>query len=197
MVTKGAAVAAPPQRAWSDDRLVRGCLNGDEDAWAALVDKYKNLIYSVPIKQGFTPEEAAEIFQAVCVGLLSELPNLRKPRALAAWLIRTTSHKCFHARREARRFVGEEAVELEHRPDAAPLPPDVIAGLEREQTLREALAALPARCRQLVHLLFYETPARPYAEVARELGIATGSIGFIRMRCLERLRRGLEQKGFE
>jgi hypothetical protein len=44
----------------------------------------------------------------------------------------------------------------------------------------------------LVRLLFYEQPPLPYAEVARKLGLATGSIGFTRGRCLERLHKILE-----
>jgi hypothetical protein len=48
----------------------------------------------------------------------------------------------------------------------------------------------------MVHMLFFESPARPYEKVAEELGIATGSIGFIRGRCLKKLRRALEQEGY-
>jgi DNA-directed RNA polymerase specialized sigma24 family protein len=47
-----------------------------------------------------------------------------------------------------------------------------------------------------VELLFFETPSRPYSEVAAELGLAVGSIGFTRQKCLERLRRHLEELGF-
>jgi len=36
----------------------------------------------------------------------------------------------------------------------------------------------------------------PYNDVARRLHLATGSIGFIRGRCLKRLRKLLEEKGF-
>ena len=32
-----------------DDRLVQRCLKGDEDAWGVLIDRYKNLIYSIPL----------------------------------------------------------------------------------------------------------------------------------------------------
>jgi hypothetical protein len=45
-------------------------------------------------------------------------------------------------------------------------------------------------------MLFFEQPPLPYAEVARRLGLATGSIGFIRGRCLERLRKLLMESGF-
>jgi len=67
---------------------------------------------------------------------------------------------------------------------------------EAEQTLRDAVQSLPPRCRELIAMLFFETPARPYQEIASQLGLAAGSIGFIRGRCLTRLRRELEKKGF-
>jgi hypothetical protein len=35
-----------PDVAWSDARLIRACLNGNEQAWSALIQKYRNLIYS-------------------------------------------------------------------------------------------------------------------------------------------------------
>ena len=68
---------------------------------------------------------------------------------------------------------------------------------KQEQALRNAVATLSPRCQQLVHMLFYETPSRPYAEIASQLGLAAGSIGFIRGRCLEKLRRALGQAGFQ
>jgi len=58
------------------------------------------------------------------------------------------------------------------------------------------MSELTPRCRQLVHMLFYDEPARPYQEIAETLGIAVGSIGFIRQRCLERLRKRLLEEGF-
>ena len=46
-------------------------------------------------------------------------------------------------------------------------------------------------------MLFFEEPPRPYQQVAESLGIATGSIGFIRQRCLGRLRKQLAEAGFQ
>ena len=58
------------------------------------------------------------------------------------------------------------------------------------------LARLSPRCRELVHMLFFEVPALPYADAARKLGLAPGSIGFIRGRCLKRMKKLLEERGF-
>jgi len=160
-----------------------------------LVRKYKNLIFSIPIKDGFSQDEAADIFQAVCLDLLHELPRLRDPQALAGWLIRVTHNKCFHHRRESERFVIETDSQPEPMAGNEEIPEEFLYQLERDQHVRSALAELSPRCRVLVEKLFFEWPSRPYQLVARELGLAVGSIGFIRRRCLNRLRDRLEELG--
>lgn len=182
-----------PDVTWSDARLVRACLSGHEDAWSTLIAKYKNLIYSIPRKYGATPQDAADIFQAVCLELFSELPRLRKPDSLRSWLITVAAHQSFHWTRKVRRRAEDELTDREGEklgidPSAA-----LIAQVEREQKLREAIAALPARCQEMIRLLFYHQPQLSYREVAARLGLATGSIGFVRGRCLKRLERSLEK----
>src|SRR2546430_15687383 len=70
---------------WNDTLLVKECLAGSEEAWSLLIDKYKALIYSIPVKYGLSPQEAADVFQATCTELLVRLPELREPRALPKW----------------------------------------------------------------------------------------------------------------
>ena len=195
------SVASPTSRDADsiDERLVRRCLEGDEDAWSALLDRYKRLIYSIPIKYHLTTQEATDIFQDVCVDLLAELPRLREPRALPKWLAQVTSHRCARLKQLAARLpsASGEADALAGLPDTADLTEQVLLEVEREQALRDAVAALPPRCRQLIQALFFETPARPYREIARQLNLAGGSIGFIRGRCLGRLRTELHKNGFQ
>jgi len=62
--------------------------------------------------------------------------------------------------------------------------PATLYQVEQEQVVRDVVEQLPPRCADLVRMLFFEQPPLPYAEVARRLGLATGSIGFIRGRCL-------------
>ncbi len=180
-----------------DDRLVRECLQGNNDAWSALVDKYKNLIYSIPVRLGFSQDEATDIFQAVFLELISQLPQLREPKALPKWLMQTTSHKCFHWRRHRQKFAndgGED--EIAQETSAEPGIAEILQEREQEHLLRETIGLLTQRCRRLIEMLFFEEPARPYTEVAKSLGIATGSIGFIRGRCLDKMKSQLEKSGF-
>jgi RNA polymerase sigma factor (sigma-70 family) len=180
----------------SDEQLVRDCLKGKDSAWSALIFKYKNLIFSIPIRYGFSEEDAADIFQAVCMDLLAELPRLREPKALAGWLIQVTRNKCFHRKRETQRHSVQEIGDSEF-PGSEESADNLVSEFQQDQLLREAMSGLPLRCRRLVEMLFFETPARPYLRVARDLKLAPGSIGFIRRRCLDKLRERLEQLGFQ
>jgi RNA polymerase sigma factor (sigma-70 family) len=182
----------------ADAILVRACLDGDAEAWAAVMGKYKRLIYSIPIKFGARPEDAAEIFQAVCADLVAALPRLRRHEALKPWLMRVTRHKTLHwktqVRRESLWAQADDATDALAMADGAGA--KLLEDVQREQALREAVASLPPRCREMVRLLFFEQPPLPYTEVARRLGLATGSIGFIRGRCLKKLRSQLQTAGF-
>ncbi len=192
------AAERSPGVSWSDERLVSECLKGNEQAWAALIDKYKNLIFSIPIKYGATREDAADLFQIVCLELFSELPNLRKVGSLRSWLITVAAHRSFHWKKKQRKRSEKEVagMDQDYPGESTAAPVELIESVEREQMVRDAFARLPPRCREMIRLLFYEQPPVPYNELAQRLGLATGSIGFIRGRCLKRMQKLLEDMGF-
>lgn len=179
------------QRSPGDALLIQECLNGKESAWAALINRYKSLIFSIPVRKGLSREDAADIFQAVCMELLAGLPRLREQKTLPAWLVQVTRNKCFHRMQDLQRMPTQEVENVE-RFARADEPENLLSLVQREQHIRNTIGKLPNRCQQLLTMLFFETPARPYQEVASDLRIAPGSIGFIRNRCLQKLRNELE-----
>jgi RNA polymerase sigma factor (sigma-70 family) len=182
----------------SDAELVTGCLRGEDEAWTAIIARYKRLIYSIPFRYGATPDDAADIFQAVCLELYSELSKLRKVESLRSWLMTVTTHQAFHWKQRHRARTLREGTELDEgiMESAAEKSPDVLADLEQAQVLHQAVEQLSPRCQELVHLLFFSDPPLPYDKVASRLGLAKGSIGFIRGRCLKRLQNELTRLGF-
>jgi len=179
----------------TDSYLIEQCLKGKDSAWTDLIDRYKNLIFSIPINYGFSQEDSSDIFQAVCMDLLAELSRLREPRALPGWLIQVTRNKCFHRKQALQRNKVQEIDDLDP-PATLKEPENMMTQVEQEQLLREALSELPTQCQQLVHMLFFEQPPRPYEQVAKELRLAQGSIGFTRRNCLDKLRERLEKLGY-
>ncbi|HEY2121527.1 MAG TPA: sigma-70 family RNA polymerase sigma factor [Candidatus Acidoferrum sp.] len=185
-----------PPVARSDTSLVKECLSGNEEAWSLLIEKYKALIYSIPIKYGFSADEAADVFQGTCVELLARLQELREPKALPKWLMQVAHHQCYQWKQKKRRMVSRDAEPDLPVPETPAIAESLVQQAQEEQMLRDAIATLSPQCQRLVQLLFFETPARPYAEVAAELGLASGSIGFIRQKCIHRLRQHLDELGF-
>ena len=178
-----------------DEWLVQECLHGNQQAWKKLIEKYRRLIYSIPFKYGATPEDASDIFQAVCIELFNSLGKLRNVQSLRSWLITVTIHQSLHCKRKRPNAVELDAMEPEKIEEIA-VAPEVLETLQQEQWLREAIRQLPPRCAEMLRLLFLEQPPLPYTEVARQLGLATGSIGFIRGRCLGKLRKILVELGY-
>src|SRR5258707_13651975 len=154
----------------SDEQLIGRCLKADQEAWSALLDKYKNLIYSIPIKLGMH-QDAGDIFQSVCVDLLSDLPRLREHRALPKWLMQTCYHKCLSYQRAASRVV-ELAPEGTESNSALPassvdeLPEHMRAQLEQEPRWRDDISGVPDNGERMVRQHRFDSPPRPYEAVA-------------------------------
>ena len=194
MSLASAQAPAQPVALFDDEALIRQCLQGSDEAWGNLIDKYKNLIFSIPIKVGLSQDDASEVFQFVCAELVKQLSNLRKPRALPQWLITVATHESFRTVNHNRRFVEVDAdVEDDLGLNRARRADEILRQAEQEQLLRNAITALQPRCQKLIFMLFFEEPVLSYEEIAQQLGLAEGSIGFIRGRCLERLRKHLRK----
>ena len=186
----------------SDDRtLVDACLKGDSQAWETLILRYQRLIYSIPIRSGFSPVDAADIFQSVCVRLLQKLSTLRKHEKISSWLMTTTTRECWRVIQKRRRETGPKIYGDEYERDVAnrlaseePLADQQRIAFERQQAVRDAIEALSERCRTLISLLFYSKEEPSYVDIAREIKVPVNSVGPTRARCLQKLKRILEGK---
>jgi RNA polymerase sigma factor (sigma-70 family) len=184
-----------------DRKIIEACLNGDASAWEALILRYQRLIYSIPLKSRLSQDDAADIFQAVCLKLYEKLETLRDHEKLSAWIITTTTRESWRllARQKREVSVDEPASEDESEPLAllasdAPLADEERIFLEQQQSVRQAVSALPDRCKNLVTMLFYKKDELSYTEIARQMDMPVASIGPTRARCLEKLKKLLHGK---
>ena len=178
----------------SDGELIAACRKGESWAWEALVERYKRLVYSIPLRAGLAPEDAADVFQTVFVQLLEHLRTIREPQGLAAWLITTAKRCSWRSLHERQR---EPAAE-----DFGSLAEEWLLGAHPDESLwadqalvREALELVGERCKELLRLLYFDPAAPSYEAISRRLKMPPGSVGPTRARCLHKMREILHTMG--
>ncbi|WP_129666749.1 RNA polymerase sigma factor [Phytoactinopolyspora endophytica] len=170
--------------------LVEACLSDDEQAWRDLVHRFAPLVWSIARAHRLSAADCEDVSQATWVRLWRTLKQLREPDRLGEYL-------SVIARRESLRYLESVA---RHRPgyhdvatlptaDPAPSAESMLVTKERSAELTRALLRLPPRCQHMIALL---VDARSYDQIATALDLAEGSVGPIRRRCLEHLRKAIE-----
>ena len=109
---------------------------------------------------------------------------------VGSWLASTARHESIRVSRQLRRSLPTSDADVFDRGAGAGADDDPARALlrrEHDAALRRLVADLPARDEDLLGLLTADPPVS-YAEVATDLGIAVGSIGPTRQRCLRSLR---------
>jgi RNA polymerase sigma factor (sigma-70 family) len=169
--------------------LVVRARSGDKRSWDALVEQYAPLIWSICRRYRLSRADAEDVGQSVWLLLVDQLGKVRDPAALPRWLATTTRREC---RRVLRAAHGPHAVGCGL--DGDNLPAEQAGAVEQElleaerhAALRQAFTHLPPDGQRLIALLIVDPPP-PYAKISVRLGIAIGSIGLNRGRCLDKMR---------
>jgi RNA polymerase sigma factor (sigma-70 family) len=161
----------------SPGELVVRARANDADAWAALVERYTGMLWSITRSYDLGAADGHDVIQTAWLRLVERLDLLRKPDSVGAWLAATVHRE---SRRTLHRGRRERPGEIERA-----APPHVDYDVER------LLAALPERCRTILRVLA-QAPPLSYAEVAAALEIPIGTVGPTRGRCLAQLREHLD-----
>ena len=180
----------------TDPELVSMCLKGDAGAWEALIVRYRRLIYSVPVRFGFSPADAADVFQAVCLKLIEHLHEVKDETKVSSWLITTTTRQCIHVKSLKYRESGTDQ-EFEEPPDPGENLEALRIMTEQQQTVRDAVDQLTGRCRTLLEMLYFAPRTFSYEEISQTMGMPVASIGPTRARCLDKLRTILRRRGIK
>jgi RNA polymerase sigma factor (sigma-70 family) len=170
--------------------LVARVGDGDQDAWDELIERYSPLVWSICARYQLSRQDAADVGQSVWLLLVEQIGKLREPAALPGWLATTTKRECLRVLRAARRHEHAGLPpedQMPPDPAATTIEQEIIAA-ERNAALRAAFAELSRACHELLSMLMSDPPPA-YVDVSATLGMPVGSIGPMRARCLDQLRR--------
>ena len=165
----------------SDASLVARCREGDQAAWAELVNRFSRYVYAI-IGQGFSlrAQDAEDVFQEVFTRTYQHLDRLRADEAIRPWIAQLTRRLCIdHIRARSREEVTDEEIEPGELDET-------LTRLEEALAVHEALAGLPEHCREILDRFF--TRDESYHVIGAALDIPAGTIASRISRCLAKLR---------
>jgi RNA polymerase sigma factor (sigma-70 family) len=180
---------------YSDEHLWQEIQAENQEAWKALVMRYKSLVYAVCTFMGLSQSDAADCFQQTWAQLFQHRRRLADPSRISSWLVTTARREAMHLQRQSRRFVDTQPSGEIHDPD--PLPDRALEELELQAQLENALRQIDQPCRKLLNLFFFADEDMTYDQIAVEMGLAPNTLGAKRHRCLAKLREILSDLGYE
>ncbi|MGW2959149.1 RNA polymerase sigma factor [Streptomyces sp. NPDC001220] len=181
--------------------LVQSAVDGDAAAWKALVEGLSPLVWSVVRAHRLSDADGHEVYQTVWFRFAQHLGRIREPDKAGSWLASTARNECLKVIRGLTRLLPTDDPQVLDRVSEVRTPEqslidaeDQADEAERIRLLWQEFEELGDRCRQLLRVLM-TSPPPSYVEVSVALGIAVGSIGPLRQRCLRRLRARLDARG--
>jgi RNA polymerase sigma factor (sigma-70 family) len=163
-----------------------------DEAFAALVTRHVNLVYSVALRQTGNPQNAEEITQAVFIILARKAAGLRHDKALSSWLFQATRFTAINfVRSEIRRRHREQEAHMQTmlKESGGEVWPKIVPLLD------DAVAALREQERRAIVLRFYE--GRSLREVGLALGASEDAAKKRVGRALEKLRQSFAKRGVD
>ncbi len=180
----------------STAQLVRSAAQGDEAAWASLVDRFAGLVWSVIRGYRLTAADAADVSQTTWLRLAEHIHSLRDPERAGAWLARTAGRECLRIKqvdalhRRVDRLASWDGTDAGWG-EGGSEPETALLRSEQHAQLWGAFNALDPSAQLLLRLLFADPPMS-YRDIAALTGMRCGSVGPTRGRCLSHLREHLE-----
>jgi RNA polymerase sigma factor (sigma-70 family) len=167
-------------------QLVAKCRGGDQDAWAALVERFSRYVYAIAI-QGFrlSEQDAEDVFQEVFARVYERLDTLRSEEAIQPWIAQLTRRLCVDSLRLGSREEATEDLEL-----AAGADEDALAKIDEALDVHDAMVELSENCREVLDRFFARDES--YRTIGEALELPAGTIASRISRCLVKLRDELE-----
>ena len=163
--------------------LVERAQQGDQDAFARLVDDSSDRLYRVAYRILRDPDDARDATQQALLEAWRDLPSLRDAERWEAWSYRLVVHACYRQRRRAQggtvRLLPSDAVH-----------DDVARAVAERDEIERGFRGLTAEHRAVVVL--HHFVGLPLTEVADVLGVPAGTARSRLHHATRRLRRSFD-----
>jgi RNA polymerase sigma factor (sigma-70 family) len=173
----------------TDAVLAKQVLDGDQDAFELLVQRYNAPLFNFICRFLGDYDLACDVLQQVFLRFYTALPKLGTGEPFKPWLFQVARNCCVDELRRKQRYAIHfsqlensegELVGLSDLPDPGPLPEDVAERHDLQALLQDAIQTLPPKFRSVVILRYASQMSFPEIGEALSMPEATAKTYFHR-----------------
>lgn len=156
-----------------EQQWVREVLKGNPQAFAYIIDKYKNPLYATILRMVKNPQDAQDLVQEAFLKVYRQLDKYQETGTFSSWLYRVAVNHCMDEFRKKRirttpaEFAEDQAVDRNH-------PEIVYLKKEKQRQLERLIGTLPEDERLIV-LLRYANDCS-YEEIGRMVNVPVSTV---------------------
>lgn len=183
-----------------DLKNIELAINGDQEAYAKIMRKYKLSIQNLIYKMVYDKKEVEDLIQEAFIKAFTSLQNYNKQYAFSTWLFRIAINNTIDYLRKKRVSTfsiddeGEDKNEeiTYEIPDSTFLADRDLINEQKEKVINEAIASLPEKYRMIIELRHLDDLS--YEEISERLQIPIGTVKANLFRARELLNKYLRKK---
>ncbi|QWU13803.1 RNA polymerase sigma-70 factor, ECF subfamily [Paenibacillus sophorae] len=169
----------------NDEIIIGKVLEGDREAFAALVDKYKSGLYILLLGMGASHQDAQDLAQETFINAYRKLSGHNSQSSFAAWLYTIAVNRFRDVKRRKTFSVASNPPNAQI--DGTPTPEEMYMRKESELELHNLLSRLPGRYR--IVLLLHYTNDLSYEEISAVTGMSLHQVKNRLYRARQKLRK--------
>ena len=178
----------------TDQDYINKVLAGDTQAYTFLVNRYKDMVFTLALKMLRDREEAEEVAQDVFVKVYEKLSKFKGEAKFSTWLYKVVYNTCLDRIKKIRRgvlvFAMEDITERQIKTVDNAL--DEMEQKERDDAIQECMSLLTPDESALLTLFYFEELS--FKEISKITGISTNNLKVKLFRSRKRLALIMQEK---
>jgi len=178
----------------NDQYYINQIINGDTNAFSVLVDRYKDLVFTLALRMLKNREEAEEVSQDTFIKTYKALHKFKGDSKFSTWIYKVTYNTCLDRLKKNKKHFNDVAIDefTAHQIKTMDNALDKMQQQEHNKTIQDCLTLLPNDDSFLLTLYYFEDHS--LEEISKIVGITANNVKVKIFRSRKKLATILKQK---
>ncbi|WP_299115883.1 sigma-70 family RNA polymerase sigma factor [uncultured Winogradskyella sp.] len=176
-----------------DNILIDAINNGDTKAYAKLVDRYKDLVYTLALRMLKHKEEAEEVAQDTFIKVFKSLDKFKGDSKFSTWIYRVAYNTCLDNIKKNKKYLNNVAIDeyTFNKLDTIDNALDNIINEEKSTLIKNCINKLPEDSSAILTLFYFEELS--LEEISKIINVEANTVKVKLFRARKKLAVILEQ----